>query len=444
MKLKQKNFQIIILLIIFVLIFFIIGCPNYIIYLPSQVVSETSKNGENNKKSSIFDNLDSTSADLNNINVVIMSGPEAEAAKYLANDFEKEFKIKVTIYDASWDQIKKEIATPLSSISTEVFPIDVIVFPYYHIGEFYRYLQNLSAKIEEDNIDIDDYFPDIINSACYWKGNLYALPIQSSVNCVIYRKDLFLENNISYEEENWTYENYDEYLAELYNNDSFIILDPSILYIYWVNRYINMGGKLGTEDWEVNINNELGVKSLDMLRLMHDYTNSNTFNSTQDSIISDFISGEGALFEGFPDFMFTKYEEVNESEHYDDFGILPVPGGQFNKYTILDAKLIGLTRESEKVDKAWAWIKHFTGKETCSYLLDEYGILPSRISVYKNNELNEKFRLLKDIYNLLDTSDIREIWRIRGSYEIFELLLNESLNSYLIDRKSPEETLDPV
>jgi multiple sugar transport system substrate-binding protein len=439
------KYLFIIVLVLSIIICVLIGCSPYVLYLPSRDEQvNQSESIDLNKTIKVFENLKTASSDANNINIVMMNGPEADSAKELAEEFEKIYGIKATIYDAGWGEIKKNIATPLSGIGFDVFPIDIIVFPGYSMGEIQRYLKDLDTYIEKDNLDLADLFPDIFQTVAKWKGSIKALPLSYSINTVIYREDLLEENNIAVKND-WSQKEYYEYIEKLGSDGRYkILLDPLKLNIYWLNRFINLGGKTATGNWEVTVDNEYGYKSLDMLKSFIKYSPEDILQKQYNEIVMDFVKGDFIFFEDTPDFLFTNHEEIADSGNYDNIGILPAPSGPGGNFTILESKLIGITKNSDKADKAWNWVKYYIDSERSAMLLDKYGILPARISAYENNELNDKYIFLEEVYKLLKEANFKTRWNIQGSYEIFEVMLNDKLNNGISENSNSADTMKEI
>ena len=68
---------------------------------------------------------------------------------------------------------------------------------------------SLASFIKEDGINPEDYFSSAWQASCYGEG-MYGLPCYWAVTAIAYNKDLFDKVDISYPEENWTW---DDFLA---------------------------------------------------------------------------------------------------------------------------------------------------------------------------------------------------------------------------------------
>lgn len=421
------------LIILIISVLFISSCE-YIIQLPKPVeIGDTAKK---NMLNTIQD-IEKASLEPNSLNVLFPEGPEANAAKEVAGEFEKLHGVKINIFESEWKDAKEIIKSSATGGQKSI--LDVVVFPEYYIGAISANVTDLDEYILKDNFDTEDYIPDIFENTAKWEGAIKCIPIQSSVVCVVYRKDIFLENNINIEK-GWDYKEYNNSIERLTSKGLYgILFDPSksSLSYYWSDRYWSLGGKTATEDWKVTVDNEINLESIRLLKDLMNFTSKDLLEMSYSDVISDFIAGKSAAIETFPDFLFNK--NLLNSSVYGSIGILPEPTGPAGDCVQINSKVTGILNKSNKKQMAWEWIKFFTSQDKQIFYLKEFGILSPRISTYKNLDLNKEFILLKDIYDIFINSKIKTRWKIPASYEAWEITLNNILLDILKNNKTPEQ-----
>jgi ABC-type glycerol-3-phosphate transport system substrate-binding protein len=192
------------------------------------------------------------------------------------------------------------------------------------------------------------------------------------------------------------------------------------------------------------LNNEKAQKAVEMLKIMKDYSSDELTGKSYDEITLDFINGGSAIFEGYPDFLFTNYEDLVSLNLVDLFDIKPLPKDEGGNFSQLNYMLVGVHASSLKKDKAWEWIKLYTSKEKSVSFLDNYGMLPVRASTYENEDLNNKYEFLKDIYDLLKNTEYRNVPKISASYYLWEDGLNRELTKGLEKESTPQEIINAI
>ncbi|MCL6087198.1 MAG: hypothetical protein M1475_02190, partial [Actinobacteria bacterium] len=115
------------LIILIISVLFISSCE-YIIQLPKPVeIGDTAKK---NMLNTIQD-IEKASLEPNSLNVLFPEGPEANAAKEVAGEFEKLHGVKINIFESEWKDAKEIIKSSATGGQKSI--LDVVVFPEYYI-----------------------------------------------------------------------------------------------------------------------------------------------------------------------------------------------------------------------------------------------------------------------------------------------------------------------
>ena len=413
-----------------------LGCQ-HIIQLPQPVeLEQGTKKAEMLKT---FDEITNMLTEEKSLNILFVTGSEAEGAKSIVDEFEASHDIKVNIFETNIKHIKEIITS--SGTSSGVGILDIAVFPPYYDGSIDNYMMTLDRFIEEDGLDSEDYIDLIYKKSGEWEGSIIGIPVMTSIFGIVYRKDLFEEMGVPVKDD-WTYDEYQEYLEALNTGGIYGVsfnTSQSSLNYYWSNRFWTLGGKTTTEDWEITVNNDIGYKSIELFKDLKNYSQEGILDMPYNEILSDFIAGKSAVMEGSLDFLFS--EEFINSPVYNEIGLLPTPTGPAGNCVQLESLIIGILEKSEKKEISWEWIKYYTSENMQARMLDEFGVMSPRISTYDNEELNKKYIFLDNIYSLLEVSEIKSRWKIRASYEAWEIDLSNILNEVINEDIVIEEAL---
>ena len=125
---------------------------------------------------------------------------EAAAAAFM----EEYPDIDVEIYHQPWGDYFTKIQTLWASGDAAAIPDVLFLFPVPRYAAD-GVLENLDPWIEQSNYDLEDYWPNSLDSVTY-EGNLYGLPRDISVEALYYNKDIFDEAGVEYPNENWTWD----------------------------------------------------------------------------------------------------------------------------------------------------------------------------------------------------------------------------------------------
>lgn len=429
---------ILIFLVLTITLTFIIGCQ-YVIQLPEKDVGKIER--AVGSSIAIYNELKEKTLEGNILNIIVTNDVEALSARQISSEFENQFNININIVQADWGKVIEVL-----KLETTVLPgentgevIDIIIYPSYYIGEIERSIYNLRKYIERDNYDINDFLPRIFDLVGKWKDEIKGIPIHTSLYSLI-----FLSENIR-SDELLTYEKYINYLEAIKTSgkyDNAVIFDSSELNILWSNRFWSLGGKIKNENWDIALDNEFGYKSLDMLKIMAKYSPQKILNKSYKDIINSFLSGSVAIFEGKADFLI--YNETQSALNKCDLTVLPVPSSEAGNYSQLRAKNVSILKTSKSKEMAWEWIKIYTSVEKGKIFLEKYGLLEPRVSIYEDENLNNKYVYLKDIYNLYKNTDIRTIYNFKGAFEVWEILLNNTLYNALLEDIPTKDILKEI
>ncbi|MGD8237540.1 MAG: sugar ABC transporter substrate-binding protein [Armatimonadota bacterium] len=243
---------------------------------------------------------------------------------------------------------------------------------------------DLTPYIEEDNMDLSDFFEQGIVEFSY-QGRLHGFPRDWGANVIFYNKDLFDQAGVPHPDEDWTWDDFLDAATRLTrDNDAdgrvdqygFVISTTVHYGLPWVWA---AGGEVLNEDrTECTIFSPESVAGLQVYvdyMLKHKVAPSPMQTETLD-VTAMFMTGRLAMYNGGP-FAVPQYRTIEDFEW--DVAFLPKgPRGRVTRY-YGDGYVAW--RETEHPREAWEFLKFLTS-EYCErlYAEDARGI-PSRKSV---------------------------------------------------------------
>lgn len=113
-------------------------------------------------------------------------------------------EIKIEIWHQPWDNYFTKLKTLWAGGDPQTIPDVLFLWPtpsYAATGV----LEDLGPYIEKSGYDLNDYWPDLLESGKY-NGKLYGLPRDIGLEVLYYRKDIFDEAGVPYPTDTWTWD----------------------------------------------------------------------------------------------------------------------------------------------------------------------------------------------------------------------------------------------
>jgi len=132
--------------------------------------------------------------------------PEEKAShEKVAAEFMKTHpNIKIEVWHQPWDDYFTKLKTLWASGDATQIPDVLFLSPipdYAATGV----LEDLTPYIQKNNYDLNDYWPNLLESAKY-QDKVYGLPRDSGLEVLYYNKAIFDEAKVSYPTDSWTWD----------------------------------------------------------------------------------------------------------------------------------------------------------------------------------------------------------------------------------------------
>jgi multiple sugar transport system substrate-binding protein len=112
-------------------------------------------------------------------------------------------EIKVEIWHQPWGDYFTKLQTLWASGDTQSVPDVFFLFPVPRYAAD-GVLENLDPWIQKSNLQLDDYWPALLESVKY-NNSIYGLPRDIGLEVLYYNKQIFDEAGVAYPTESWTW-----------------------------------------------------------------------------------------------------------------------------------------------------------------------------------------------------------------------------------------------
>ena len=367
------------------------------------------------------------------ITVVYMSGGYADAARDVSDEFKDLTGAEVEVVDYPWSGLHEKLFAELLA-GTGNF--DMVCIAGQWFGEMAPYLEDIEPYIESPDVvsDFQKSSYDVYN----FSGVQYGFPYQTDAYSVFYRTDLFEDAGIE-ANPNWSWDEYIDIAKKLTKDGMYGTSLAGVKHqqnVYFMNRYWGLGGKTTTPDWEVTMDNPTTIDALELLKENYEYVSPKAKGGDISELNNVFLSGtEAAMLEGWPSLIFGLLDDPDASNVIGKWSILPTPGDGPIYGSLWG---IGISKDSKNKEAAYEWIKFYTSKDNQLYFWEEFGMIPTRSSIWEDPDILE-VRPYAANYGL-GLSRARPNWRIPASIEGWEGILNDEVSKYLIEEQTAEQT----
>lgn len=319
------------------------------------------------------------------------------ATEVLAEEFEKQHpNIKIEFQEMpsdSGDQHDQYVtAFSADSAEIDVFDADVI-WP----AEFAQadYALELDRFIEEDDIDMDEYFPGPVEAGNF-KGKQWAMPKFIDAGVLFYRTDIV-------EDPPETWDELIDSATDLQGEEG-----TDFGYLMQANQYEGLvtnaiefiggyGGAVLDEDENVVVDSPETVTAIEKMQEIvdSDFVPDNILNFTEIETESSFIEGEAVYARNWP-YLQASSNDEEKSEVAGDVDFTTIPAGDDTSASALGGWMAMINKNTEHPQEAWEFVKFMTGEEGQKITAIEGGSAPTLADLYDDEEVQEGGVLFSD------------------------------------------------
>lgn len=234
-----------------------------------------------------------------------------------------------------------------------------------------KVLQPIDAWISRDKANIDDFQSDVdpkLNKWCQTlstpDGHQYYLPYGFECMCLWYRKSIFAKAGLAEPTADWTWNDLYVAAGKLTVKDKVWGMPIDTVYFSGLEPWLLTNGtNVLNADWtKATFNTQESIDAMNFAKKFVDSGYSPKPGGTFDPV-QGAINGQVAMWGSgrWP------ISYVQKSGLVDDFGIVPFPAGTTHGSPI-GWSSVGMFKNSENKEAAWAFIKFLCAKETQDFI----------------------------------------------------------------------------
>lgn len=305
-------------------------------------------------------------------------------------------------------------------------------------------LVNLQEYVDEDEFDLDDFMPGLLD-ASYYDDELIALPHSRSLPVMYYNKDKFTEAGLDVNNPPQTWEELKETAAVLTKDGTYGYSCPLDQW-YYCSLMMNAGGNIYNEDSTgIGFNDETGTAPLELWKEMieagtmhipsgQDYNSSEACRNAFAGGTAAMIMQSSAQLKGL--------EKTCEFE----VGVTAIPENVTRAYPAGGSNLMMFAGHSEEEEAAgWEFLKFMTNTENSVKWANGTGYLPTRKSCEQNEDFKKMVAEDPNVQLVVDNVKYcAEATFIPEYAETKEIIASEIQKCILEENYSPEEAIQSL
>ncbi len=354
--------------------------------------------------------LQSVDSKNNELNVLLLDSPNANAVEKMLFAFTNTTGLKVNLTTTSHKALLERILEDKHQNVYDVYMYDI---PWVQILVSRDILLDISDYIHADHFDRNNYVYDLFDKIAKVDGKYHGLPFLYGPQLLLYRKDLF-ENPSLREQFKKQYKSklqpprtwfefnaVSRFFTYVYNSNSPVEYGTSMtassmdtMLPELMPRIWAYGGCIFDQDNKISVDTLEFQKALSNYIETYNYTDPNSLNCTVEKTVEDFYTGKTAMLVSFASFI----SDINnhlKSKIIGKIGYHHIPGG----YSVLGSWGLGISKHSKKPKEAFEFLSWACGPEMSNYftILDGQSSLKD---VYENDELVNLYPWLPLILNI--------------------------------------------
>lgn len=278
------------------------------------------------------------------INIECDAGQNENPFRWEAAALKKKYGLNVKLVGLPFVGQYEKLVTELTSRSSDY---DVMVFPPYFLGDFVSlgFLKDLDQYKHILDPQLADYLPVYRDPVIKREGKTYALMYDGDLLQVAYRTDLFEDPKerknfkAKYGRELGPPKTWDEYMdiAEFFTRPpklygTAFYAARGFCYAWFVNIFAGLGGRWFDDNMKPGINSDAGVKALQLLVKMKDYSPPNILQIDYPTLNQVFLDGSTAIVVQWDD-LAMKVENPHMSKVVGKGGFAPCPQRTYMPYS---------------------------------------------------------------------------------------------------------------
>ena len=332
------------------------------------------------------------------LEVVFLLRPGYEAAEQMLPEFEEQTGIKVNIIRQPYENaLGLQVQDFVAGGDLDIALIDLVWIGNFAENEWIVPIDKFTSNpdLVDPALDIDDFFPLVLNAFGGWNDTVYGLPFDNYSGLLFYNSCALSDAGFDGPPETWD-ELKDVYGPALTKDDKFAFAlqskrnetqsADSFARVLWP-----FGGSFLDENFRSNLLSEESLTGLQFRQDLMQYMPDGIVSFDHAETVNALAQGDVAMITEWSAFYSTLTDPAT-SQLGDCFAVAPEPKGPAGRKPALGGFSLAVASQADEDEQAAAWlfIQWVTSKANARQYL-ELGGVPARQSVYEEAGVAEQF-----------------------------------------------------
>ncbi len=332
------------------------------------------------------------------VDVVFLLRPGYEAAEKMLPDFEQATGIKVNIIKHPYENaLGEQVRDFVAGGDLDIALIDLVWIGNFAENEWIVPVSKFTSNpdLADPALEIDDFFPLVLNAFGGWNGEIYGLPFDNYSGLLFYNKCMLKDGGFDGPPQTWS-ELKDKYGPALTKGGKHAYaLQSKRNETQSADSFARMlwpfGGSFLDKDFRSNLLSAESQAGLKFRQDLMQYMPEGIVSYDHAETVNALAQGDVAMITEWSAFYAT-LKNPDTSKIVDCLAIAPEPKGPAGRKPALGGFSLAVASQAGEKEQAAAWlfIQWVTSKANAKRYL-ELGGVPARQSVYKLPGVAEKY-----------------------------------------------------
>lgn len=332
------------------------------------------------------------------VDVVFLLRPGYEAAEAMLPEFEEATGININIIKHPYENaLGEQVRDFVAGGDLDIALIDLVWIGNFAENDWIEPISKFTsnAAITDPELDMDDFFPLVLNAFGGWNGEVYGLPFDNYSGLLFYNECMLNDAGFDKPPETWS-ELKDTYGPALTKDGkhAFALQSKrnetqsadSFARVLWP-----FGGSFLDDDFRSNLLSEESQAGLKFRQDLMQYMPEGIVSYDHAEAVNALAQGDVAMLTEWSAF-YSTLKSPDTSKVSDCLAIAPEPKGPAGRKPALGGFSMAVASQADEKEQAasWLFIQWITSKANAMEYLEKGGV-PARQSVYTAEGVAEKF-----------------------------------------------------
>lgn len=332
------------------------------------------------------------------VDVVFLLRPGYEAAEAMLPEFEEATGIKINIIKHPYENaLGEQVRDFVAQGDLDIALIDLVWIGNFAENEWIEPISKFTenAELADPDLDIDDFFPLVLNAFGGWNNEIYGLPFDNYSGLLFYNRCMLEEAGFDGPPETWDAV-MNEYGPALTKDGKYAYaLQSKRNETQSADSFARMlwpfGGSFLNAEFKSNLMSEESQTGLKFRQDLMKYMPEGIVSYDHSETVNALAQGDVAFITEWSAF-YSTLKNPETSQIADCLAIAPEPTGPAGRKPALGGFSLAVASQADDDEQAAAWlfIQWLTSKANAEEYLRQGGV-PARQSVYQMDGIAEEF-----------------------------------------------------